>query len=473
MPARSRPGTCKRRAVAARRGSVSRWGLLLVTLLLTGHAAAMNPGDAPQTAPPNILLVVSDDQGWTDYGFMGHPHIQTPNLDAIARQGVLFRRGYVPTALCRPSLMTLATGRYAHEHGVTGNDPSARGLGADPQAYQALQARLINKIQRFDTLPELLAAAGYTSFQSGKWWESSFDNGGFSEGMTRGYPATGARHGDDGLVIGRETVAPITRFIDRAVAREQPFFVWYAPYLPHFPHDPPAQLLEKYLQRGLPTNLARYYAMCEWLDQTIGQLLEHLESAGVRDNTLVVFIADNGWIQSTDHPGFAARSKLTAYDAGTRSPILFSLPGGLPAADRPELVSSIDLLPTLLGAAGAAIPPGLPGLNLWPAISQGNPLERDTIFGEGFAHDIADLDNPAASLLYRWCIEGRWKLILNYPGMQRRFTVKRGPDEQQSQLFDLLADPHERENLAARHPEIVERLREKIERWYPLQLQPL
>ena len=76
--------------------------------------------------PPNIVLVISDDQSWTDYRFMGHEHIKTPNLDSLAHQGVVFRRGYVPTPLCRPSLMTLATGHYAHRHGVTGNDPSPK-----------------------------------------------------------------------------------------------------------------------------------------------------------------------------------------------------------------------------------------------------------------------------------------------------------------------------------------------------------
>lgn len=369
--------------------------------------------------------------------------------------------------------MTLATGRYAHEHGVTGNDPSPKRVKRDTPAYRALQARLVNQIALFDTLPGLLADVGYTSFQSGKWWEGSFENGGFSEGMTRGFPEPGARHGDDGLAIGRETIAPITRFIDSAAARQQPFLVWYAPYLPHFPHNPPQRLLDKYLQYDLAPTVARYYAMCEWLDETIGQILTHLDGAGIRDNTLVVFIADNGWIQSAEHAGFTGRSKLTAYEGGIRTPVIFSLPGTLSAADRPEPVSAIDLLPTLLGAAGAAIPADLPGLNLWPALSRGDAITREAIFGEGFAHDIADLDAPMASLLYRWCIEGRWKLILNYAGEQRRFRVERSPGEMGPQLFDLLEDPREQVNLAARHPEIVARLSARLQGWHPLDTTPL
>ncbi|MDB4665550.1 sulfatase-like hydrolase/transferase, partial [Verrucomicrobia bacterium] len=88
--------------------------------------------------PPNVVLIISDDQAWTDYGFMGHPVIQTPHLDQLSRQSVLFRRGYVPTALCRPSLMTLATGHFAHRHGVTGNDPSPKYANKNSKLYQQL-----------------------------------------------------------------------------------------------------------------------------------------------------------------------------------------------------------------------------------------------------------------------------------------------------------------------------------------------
>ncbi|MEM8736020.1 MAG: sulfatase-like hydrolase/transferase, partial [Planctomycetota bacterium] len=129
---------------------------------------------ADTAQPPNIVLIISDDQAWNDYGFMGHEAIQTPNLDALAADSVLFRRGYVPTALCRPSLMTLATGHYAHQHGVTGNDPSPKYAKRDSKLYNERRAQLISYIDRFETLPEQLAEKGYVSHQSGKWWEGNF-----------------------------------------------------------------------------------------------------------------------------------------------------------------------------------------------------------------------------------------------------------------------------------------------------------
>ncbi|MDA0815936.1 MAG: sulfatase [Planctomycetota bacterium] len=417
---------------------------------------------------PNIVMIISDDQAWTDYAFMGHPQIRTPHLDRLAAESVVFERGYVPTALCRPSLVSMITGRYAHQHGVTGNDPSPKYAQPDSGAYQAQRAELIANIDRFDSVPELLGTQGYVSHQSGKWWEGNFRRGGFTAGMTRGFPQPGGRHGDDGLTIGRQGMQPVTDFIDQAVEDQKPFFVWYAPFLPHSPHNPPQRLLGHYESLGLPATVAKYYAMCEWFDETCGQLIEHLEARGVRDNTLIVYVTDNGWIQSPDKSSYAPRSKQTPYEGGVRTPIMFSWPARLKPAERPELVTSLDLAPTMLAAAGAEIPADLPGLNLLPEMERGEPIERDTIFGEGFAHDIADIHNPEASLLYRWCIQGRWKLLLTYDGEVNRYASSHPREEQRPQLFDLLADPHEETNLAGENPEVVEKLAAAIDGWYPL-----
>ncbi len=422
----------------------------------------------PANQLPNVVLIISDDQGWTDYGFMGHPVIQTPHLDRLAQESIVFRHGYVPTALCRPSLMTLATGHYAHRHGVTGNDPSPRYAALQSAAFQGQRADLISFIDRFETLPELLSKRGYLSHQSGKWWEGSFQRGGFTHGMTRGFPEEGGRHGDSGLKIGREGLGPVTDFVDLAIGEGKPFFLWYAPFLPHTPHTPPARLLEKYQQEGRPLTLAQYFAMCEWFDETVGELVRYLEEKEVRDNTLIVYLSDNGWIQNPEGRAYAPRSKQSPYEGGVRTPILFSWRGSLEPAQRSELISSIDLLPTILAAAGAATPGKLPGLNLLPDLQQQTRIQRSWVFGEGFAHDIADIFDPEASLLYRWCREGRWKLILTYDGEVNRYRSTHPRTERGPQLFDLVSDPYERVNLATDHPQIVARLSEKIAAWYPL-----
>jgi len=417
---------------------------------------------------PNVVIILSDDHAWTDYGFMGHEIVQTPNLDKLAEGGVLFERAYVPTALCRPSLMTLATGRYASDHKISGNDPISRN--------RVDRLSMIGRIQKMDTLAKLLGEQGYLSHQSGKWWEGHFSNGGFTHGMTQGFPNEGGRHGDVGLAIGRQGMEPVTDFIDMAIEQEKPFFVWYAPFLPHTPHTPPERLLDKYKDKVDSIHLARYYAMVEWFDETCGELLDYLEEKKVRENTLVVYFGDNGWIQEPESDKFAFGSKQMPHDGGVRQPTIYSWPARIAPRRRQDLVNSIDILPTICAATGARVPAGLPGLSLLEAMEQNEPVERNRIFGESFAHDVVDLDDPEKTLLYRWVIEGRYKLILTYSGKHGRdegtnlFYAERVHDkmDKHPQLYDLQDDPHETNNLAGKKPELNARLVAELDQWYPV-----
>ena len=424
---------------------------------------------------PNIVLILSDDQTWTDYGFMGHGIIRTPHLDRLSEQSVLYTRGYVPTPLCRPSLMSLVTGHYARTHGITGNDPSPRLTHRDSPEFIELSKELLTNIDRFDTLPEILVRNGYLAHQSGKWWEGNHKRGGFTHGMTEGNPGGRTRHGDKGLVIGREGMNPIFDFIEEAESQKKPFYVWYAPFLPHTPHNPPQRILSYYESLDLDPAIAKYYAMCEWFDETCGELVDFLDEKGLRENTIIYYVCDNGWIQKsadTKVPegwftSYAPKSKQSVYDGGVRTPIMFSWPGVVEPDIRGELVSSIDTVPTLLRAAGIEIPDGLPGYDLWENMRSGRVLQRDTIFGESYAHDIAALDDPEDSLLYLWCIQNNWKLILTYDGEVNRYAISH-PRKDPVQLFDIVNDPHEERNLADKYPQIVDRLTERIENWYPL-----
>ena len=281
---------------------------------------------------PNIVLILSDDQAWGDYGFMGHETIQTPHLDKLAGRSVVFGRGYVASPLCRPSLASMLTGLYPFQHGITGNDVNGRTNRA------ALDVPMREKFHQFPSFVRELTSNGYLAHQSGKWWEGSFKHGGFTHGMTHGDPKRGGRHGDAGLSIGRKGMEPVTQFIDHAIGEEKPFLVWYAPFLPHTPHNAPARFLEKYNQEGRAPDVARYYAMCEWFDETCGELLGHIEKKGVTDNTLILYICDNGWAAKSTNAqdpnqktwgSFALRSKGSPFDNGIRTPIMVSWPAKL------------------------------------------------------------------------------------------------------------------------------------------------
>src|SRR5262245_11401367 len=397
-----------------------------------------------QAAPPNVLLIVGDDQGWTDYGFMGHEHIKTPHLDKLASEGLVFKRGYVPSSLCRASLASMITGLYPHQHKITSNDPPLpKGLtGAQAnknEEFLRLRQEMIDEFEKSPTLPKLLEKHGYISFQAGKWWEGNACRcGGFTEGMTHGDAAKGARHGDEGLRIGREGLQPVFDFLDKAKADGKPFFVWYAPMMPHAPHNPPERLLNKYKDKTKSIHVARYWAMCEWFDETVGELLEKLDKNGQAKDTLVIYLHDNGWIQDPDSPNFAPKSKRSQYDGGVRTPIMLRWPGHTKPGESEALASSIDIAPTILHAVFGKAAKAMEGTNLldphWVA-------SRPAVFGEVFEHNAVDIAKPAANLQYRWVIEGNWKLILPHTA-----NVKDGKPE----LYDLSKDPTEKDNLASK-----------------------
>jgi uncharacterized sulfatase len=409
---------------------------------------------AAEHKSPNILLIVSDDQAWTDYAFMGHPHVRTPHLDRLAQQSLTFRRGYVASSLCCPSLATIITGLYPHQHRVTSNDPP-RPENVAPRDFHRSDAfrdgrEAMNRhLEAVPTLPRLLAPRGYLSFQTGKWWQGNFKRGGFTHGMTRG-----DRHGDEGLDIGRKTLQPVYDFIGTSRKEEKPFFVWYAPMMPHDPHTPPQRLLDKYLPLTESPHIARYWAMIEWFDETIGELLAHLEQQGLAEDTIVVFTADNGWIQSPDNPRYAPKSKQSQYDGGLRSPIMVRWPGHVAPRMSDELAMSIDIVPTLLAAVGLQRTPQMQGINL---LDESAVKARKEIFGECFTHNAVSLDDPPQNLRWRWTVEGKWKLIV-----PDRHNEPNG----QIELYDLVADPHETENLASKEPEVVARLRKALDKWW-------
>ncbi len=430
-------------------------------------------------SPPNIVLIISDDQSWTDYSFMDHSMIETPNLDLLAEQSVTYTRGYVPTALSRPSLATIISGMYASQHHISGNDPAVpagatREFQTKDRNYLRTKRNLIAHVDKIPMLPYELKQKGYLSFQSGKWWEGSYRRGGFTHGMTHGDVAKGGRHGDAGLNIGRDGLKPIFDFVEEA--GEKPFFIWYAPLMPHTPHNPPPQLLNLYKAPDRPLSMIKYYAMCEWFDRSCGQLLDGLDRRGVMDNTIVIYVADNGWIQrtlNTEVPdgwsqSFAPKSKMSPFDGGTRTPLMIRWPGKIePRLDSETLVSSIDIAPTILEACGIKQPPQMTGKSLLK-ISAEQPLQRKAIFGENFAPDIADIDDPRKSLLHRWCVQGDWKLIKTYPGKKGRFSNMLDQTSATVLLFNLKDDPFEEKDLALQHPDIVGELTRKLTAWYPV-----
>jgi arylsulfatase A-like enzyme len=419
--------------------------LLTLTALLCFYRA--------NAEPLNIVYIISDDQAWTDYSFMGHKQVKTPNIDQLAKESLLFKRGYVPSSLCCPSLATILTGKYPHQHKITSNDPPMlKGMDrpkfAKSNAFQEGRERMNRYMDAQRTLPRILAEHGYITLQTGKWWQGPFARGAFTHGMTKG-----GRHGDEGLDIGRKTMKPIEDFLDLAAKEKKPFFVWYAPLLPHDPHTPPQRLLDKYKDLTPSIHQARYWAMIEWFDESIGQLRDLLKQRNFADNTLIVYVTDNGWIQSLDKPGYAPKSKQSPYDGGLRTPIFFHCPKVLKAQDAADLVSSIDILPTVCSLAKLKAPEDLPGIDVSDAVARG---KRTHLTGACFTHNAVDLDVPASSLRWRWVVQGDWKLIV--PSAREK--------GEQVELYRISEDLGEVNNLAGKDPDRVKSLTQLLDAWW-------
>jgi len=454
----------------------------------------------------NVIFILGDDQAWWDYSFMYRTNVEhaaisldpaihrvaeTPAIDRLADEGLTFTHGYT-TPLCRPSLASIFTGMFPHQHLVTGNNLPG---GAPDEAVE-------NRMQVVDPLPRILGTQlGYTSFQTGKWWEGDYSNGGFTDGDTvnsvsisnpdtrppqwsGGRPSyVAARHGDWGLMIGRvdyvndvaaptnpvpyaNTIVPLTDFIDAQVAAGQPFFVAYNPFLPHTPHDPPVGLLGKYDALVAENNesgnpVAEYYANIERFDGGVGAILDYLDAKGIAGNTIVVLICDNGWI-TNDSGAYAPKSKQSPYEGGVRTPIIVRWPdrikagGALPPQFVTHPVSLVDLVPTVLHAVGLEPTPDMTGVNL---LDLDAVTARTTIFGEDSHHNMLSFPDPSQSLEARFAIRDGWKLILF--------------EDTTSELYHLYdsgsgapIDPFETNDLSADNPIIISNLTAAIEEWY-------
>ncbi len=402
---------------------------------------------------PNIVLILADDQDYEHFGFMGHPSVHTPTLDSLAREGVVFTQACVPVSRCRPSLASLLSGRWPHQHGMFFNE----GRGAlDPT----------------NSLPNLLRDAGYTTYLAGKYWESDPAAMGFDFGAN---DEAFARQGQDDLF----------RFI-RERADRKLFFLWWAPKMPHWPHDAP----ERYTALIDPADLEipAYYhgderefreeehgflAMVAWFDDCVRELMEELRAADLVEDTLFVFLIDNG-------SATGAISKGSPFDKGLRTPLVFAWPARIAPGRRiDDLASSVDVYATLLDYAGAGIPAGTSGRSLRPAIEGRSDTGRNALYGAVYPREQAlDGPRPEVNVFALWARTREWKYVLYLQRLNERtsemFRIKsvlasnleRAPGDED--LYHLPSDPYEQTNLSGEPDRegVLRELREGVLEWW-------
>jgi uncharacterized sulfatase len=411
-------------------------GLVWATL-----AGSLGCSARVETPPPNFVVIIADDHGYPDFGFMGSQIVRTPHLDELAASGTVFVNGYSTASVCAPALRSLLTGLHPIEFNAVvrsarpANDRAGATEWLDPTPHLAAM----------QTLPRRLAEQGYASFQSGKYWDTHFARSGFSHGMTSGPDGM-----LDGIRIARETMQPVFDFVDEQ--RDGPFLLWFAPMLPHLPFDAAPEFEALYADSDVPEDARGYYANVTRFDASVGQLMGHLRSRQLLERTVVVFVSDNGW-QAGAQPG-ASKGKNTPYELGFRTPIVLSGPGIPRGVQRGDLVTAADLLPTLLDYAGVDAASRPDARSLRSAIDSGEPVGREAILGAieplNPTHPGWIRTRPPPVTGYRR--DARWHYIQHAGG--------------RAELYDLANDPHELDDVSVAQPERVARFADGVDAWY-------
>ena len=436
-----------------RRGAVTALAAFLLLLAAPTTAFAQARAEAPRH--PNILLVLTDDQGWGDVRSHGNPAIDTPVMDRLARESARFERFYV-SPVCAPTRASLMTGRYSLR---TGTQWVTFGL----------------ETMRPDevTMAEVLRDAGYATGLFGKWHNGShypsdpvgqgFDTFvGFAAGHWNNYfDATlesdhvAGRLGAGGHVDRQalETTGDITdvltdstlAFIDRN--RDRPFFA-YVPYnAPHGPFQVTDRYFDKYTARGLDDKTAAVYGMVDNADENLGRILAEVDRLGLRDDTIVLFLTDNG-PNGERFNGHMHGIKASVHEGGSRVPLFVRWPGHMDSTTVVRHIAAhIDLLPTLAEMAGVPLPAGLAldGISLAPTLLRTGP-------------------EPTGQTLFTHHSETA--ALRPYPGAVRtdRWRAVRYGDAWE--LYDMTADPSEAVDVAPGYPDLVARFAAEYDAWF-------
>lgn len=430
---------------------------------------------------PNIVLLIGDDHGYPYFGFMGDEHVVTPSMDALAEGGVTFTQGMVTTPYCRPSLRAMVTGLHPVEYQLALNRHIEQRKTED-EAYSSLtpkQQRMWTQVekakgmQQFDTLPKLLRQKGYKSWQGGKWWEGSYKNGGFDEGMTAGWDMSvygtdeffHEMMGAEGNDLVRETMAPLYDFIDRHA--DDPLFIWFGPMLPHTPLDAPYRYYKFYEHKDITQSAKRYYANITWWDEGVSQLMDYMEAKGLMEDTLFIYLSDNGWEQDAQveywYPeadkdfdsewltgGYGGKGALQ--DLSLRTPIIFYWKGQLePGFNHKDLVSSLDLVPTLIDMLGLEAEGEYQGLSLMPLLHGGKVDQpRHLIaYSDNRRSPDSAMGAPAEGYAVR---TPDWHFLWY-------------ADTDEMRLYNVRKDPRGMVNLAGKQRKRVQQMQQQIADW--------
>jgi arylsulfatase A-like enzyme len=479
------PAAGKRRGP---RGGASSWrffatvamGLTAIATLPSAAALAQTSSRAPEPARqaerrPNILFILVDDMGFGDLSVMGNKKVQTPNLDRLAKEGVLLTKFYDAAPICSSSRAGFLTGRFPADVGFVGIT-AARARNAEIGQVDWLDPKL-------PTIARLLQQNGYKTAHIGKWhlgggrdigdapWPTAY---GFDKSFTT-FEGLGPRVlvSDEERFLAQQSdkLGEGPRFWEIktnltglyadmtvdfvAQNSDKPWFVnlWLNDI--HDPWAPDEESLSDVMGKGASSDDDRMLASLVKMDKTLGRLFDRLDQMGEMDNTLVLFTSDNGPSPGSTE-GLRGR-KFSLYEGGIRQPLIMHWRGHMKAGTRDEqtVAQGVDLLTTFASIIGAKKPAGSAGIDLSPAL-QGQPVTgRPDLFWAYGKEGRPMLGKPSQpiDISPRFAVrEGDWKLLANDGGAD-------------VELYDLAHDPMEKQDLAASEPEVRGRLLAKLRKW--------
>ncbi len=415
---------------------------------------------------PNFVFIFADDLGWGDLGCYGNRQIKTPNLDRLAKNGTLFTQFYVNGSVCSPSRTSIMTGHFPARHSVHGhfathkqNKARAMPNWLDPKAH---------------TVTRLLKNSGYATGHFGKWHLGSGDGSptpgeyGIDEHYTRSSSGPQLEGTSDPYFRAKSTgqiVDKTIEFIEKN--RDKPFYVNVWTLVPHatlHPTDEQMKPYERYAPSRVPYKGVKqiYYASVTDMDHQLGKLIKKIDELGLADNTLIAFSSDNGPedlnIRNAVHSGigntgpFRGR-KRSLYEGGIRMPFIVRWLGRTPAGrvDDTSIIAGVDWLPTVCGLAGIKVPRNLKsdGEDMSRVIL-GKPKRRTKpLMWEWRFRIFGDMVHKSPMLAIR---DGNWKLLMN-------------PNRSRVELYDIVNDTTELNNVTDRHPDIVKKLSRQLLKW--------
>ncbi|WP_375582625.1 sulfatase [Cyclobacterium xiamenense] len=422
---------------------------------------------------PNIVLINVDDLGWKDLGFMGSTYYETPNLDKLAGQGMVFYDAYAAAANCAPSRACMMSGRNTPRHGVYTVDNSARGDAKTRQLIPTPNRKFLP--DSIYTLAMMLRDHGYVNGTFGKWHinEDPLKHGFHVNvgGSHRGNPGGGGyvspykidfiENGPEGEYLTDRLTDEAIRFIE--ANKETPFFLYLPFYSVHTPIMGKQELVEAFAEKPGTEGQDRadYAAMVASVDQNVGRLMAVLDGLNLAANTLVIFTSDNGGIRDISYQTPLRAGKGSYYEGGIRVPLLMRWPGTIQAGSTTDVpVTNMDFYPTIKTIIGAEDRPHiqLEGRNLAP-LFRNQDLEERALFWHFPIYLQAY--NPKED-------GGRDPLFRTRPGSVMRkgkWKLHHYFEQNEYELYDLEKDPGEIRNLAKSKPAIRDQLIQLLEDW--------